>query len=329
MDNWLSEHLVCPLDKQRVDLRSGELFCDSGHSYPVIDGIPVMLVRSAESTHGYIDETFRLVDEVVGMSKTHPVLDRSVNGAEIDEFVQAEVPYTSGNLYFSVQNRLTRYPFPHLRLEKSDGRRLLDVGCNWGRWSIAAGKLGYTVVGIDPSLKAVLAARRVARQVGIEATFVVGDARFLPFCDQAFDVFHSYGVFQHLSKENARTCLTEGARVLRPGGTSLVQMPNKYGIRQYQQHRRRGFTEGEAFEIRYWTPAELMETFERTFGPSEMSVDCYFGLGIQASDVDLFPLKYKAVVYASEAVRSAAKIIRPLVKIADSVYIRSKRSSES
>src|SRR6185436_11504330 len=162
---------------------------------------------------------------------------------KIDEFVQGEIPYTSGNLYFSVQHKLTRYPIPETRLRKGNGERLLDIGCNWGRWSIAAAQKGYKPIGIDPSLDAVLAARRVSKQLGVETDFVVGDARYLPFLADSFDTVFSYGVFQHFSKENVRTSLDEIGRVLKRDGNTLIQMPNKYGIRQYQQYRRRGYTE--------------------------------------------------------------------------------------
>ena len=178
-------------------------------------------------------------------------------------------------------------------------------------------------VGLDPSLRAVLAARRVSKQLKVEADFVVGDARFLPFSDNSFDVVFSYSVYQHLSKPDARDCLGENARVLKPGGRSLVQMPNKFGIRQRQQHRRRGYTEGQGFEVRYWEPKEILSTFESTFGPSKMTADCYFGLGIQAPDADLLQLKFKSVVYASEFVRRISNAFDPLVKVADSVYIES------
>ena len=58
------------------------------------------------------------------------------------------------------------------------GSRLLDLGSSWGRWSIAAARKGYSVVGLDPSLGAVLAARR-----GHEDNLRVG---LWPQCRQRF-----------------------------------------------------------------------------------------------------------------------------------------------
>jgi SAM-dependent methyltransferase len=317
MNKWLLDHLVCPRDKMSLELSDNKLACASGHTYPVFDDIPVMLVDDVEETHAYISKTLeKVAQEAATSNATNP-------GDGIDEFVQGEIPYTSGNLYFSVQYKLKRYPIPEIRLVPGGGRRLLDVGCNWGRWTVAAARKGYRAIGIDPSIDAVMAARRVAKQMDVEADFLVGDARFLPFADDSFDTVFCYSVLQHFSKENARISLTEMARVLRKDGVSLIQMPNRNGIRQYQQHRRRGFTEGEGFEVRYWTPPELMNTFTKTFGATNMTVDCYFGLGIQASDIDLLPFRYRVVVWSSELLRRMSTIFKPLTKVADSVYLES------
>ncbi len=321
MNEWLFTHLACPRDKQALQLSGDRLTCPDGHSYPVYDGIPVMLLDDADVTHDYINRTFEKVAENGAGHPPPPEVQRDKD--HIDEFVQGEVPYTSGTLYFAVQHKLTRYPIPHTYLRPGNGERLLDIGCNWGRWSIAAARKGYRPLGIDPSLDAVLAARRVSSQLGVEADFVVGDARFLPFADNSFDTVFSYGVFQHFSKENVRISLDEAARVLKAGGMTLMQMPNKYGIRQYQQHRRRGFTEGEGFDVRYWTPSELMETFEKKFGPTSMTTDCYFGLGMQASDADLMPVHYRMVIGTSEILRKLSRFVTPLTKVADSVYLES------
>ncbi len=321
MNEWLLTRLACPRDKQALELSADRLICPDGHAYPVFDGIPVMLVDDAEVTHDYINRTFEKVS--ANSAGDPPLQDAPRDKDHIDEFVQGEVPYTSGTLYFAVQHKLTRYPIPHTYLRPGNGERLLDIGCNWGRWTIAASKKGYRPIGIDPSLDAVLAARRVSKQLGVDADFVVGDARFLPFAEDSFDTVFSYGVFQHFSKENVRISLDEAARVLKPGGITLMQMPNKYGIRQYQQHRRRGFTEGEGFDVRYWTPSELMKTFEQKFGPTSMTTDCYFGLGMQASDADLMPIHYRMVIGTSELLRKLSHLVRPLTKVADSVYLES------
>ncbi len=327
MNAWLVEHLVCPRDKQELESSRTELICPRGHRYPIFEGVPVMLLDDIEVTHDYINRTLKQVSKDNPEGLRVPTVPADQH--RIDDFVQGEVPYTSGNLYFSVQHKLTRYPIPSVRLPQGHGERLLDIGCNWGRWSIAAAAKGYRPVGLDPSLDAVLAARRVAMQVGAAADFVVGDARFLPFADDAFDTVFSYGVFQHFSKDNVRTSLDEIVRVLRPEGMSLIQMPNKFGIRQYQQRRRRGFAQREGFEVRHWTPSELMDTFQKTFGRTTMTADCFFGLGIQPSDADLMPVLHRMVIGASEVLRKLSNVVTPLAQVADSVYLQSLNQKAS
>ena len=113
---------------------------------------------------------------------------------EVDPFVQERIPYTNDFLYRPSQFRLTRYPIPELRLDPGDGKRLLDIGCNWGRWSIAAARKGYAVSGIDPSPQAILAARRVAKQLALDIDYRSGSGEIIPFAERSFDVVFSYSV---------------------------------------------------------------------------------------------------------------------------------------
>lgn len=330
MNEWLRNNLVCPLDKRELALQNNSLVCPDNHTYPIVSDIPIMLVDDAVSTHNCFEETLAKVSDFQTSGQLSDTGNEEKTGeTDVDWFVQHEIPYTCGNLYFSVQNKLTRYPIPEMRLKQGSGERLLDIGCNWGRGSIAAARKNYRPVGIDPRLNAVLAARRVSKQLGVECDFIVGDARFLPFAEDAFDVVFCYSVYQHLSKENVRTSLDEVSRVLKANGKSQIQMSNKYGIRQYQQHRRRGFTEGEGFEVRYWRPSELMETFTAKIGDTVMTTDCYFGLGIQIADADMLPAKYKMVVYSSAILRKLSQFIKPMVKVADSVYLDSINQKKS
>src|SRR5262249_45598378 len=156
---------------------------------------------------------------------------------------------------------------PEIRLPPAAGETLLDVGCSWGRWTISAARKGYAAVGIDPSLSAILAARRVTRSLGLDAAYVVGDGRYLPFPPGVCSVVYSYSVLQHFSRPAALTALAQVARVLKPEGFSLVQMPNAYGVRSFYHQLRRGFREGQQFEVRYWTPSQLKRRFEQLIGP--------------------------------------------------------------
>jgi hypothetical protein len=65
--------------------------------------------------------------------------------------------------------------------------------------------------------------------------------------------------------------------------------------------------------------------FEDIIGPSALSVDGYFGLGIQATDAKMLPPMSRAVIAASEVLRSIAERVAPLRALADSLYVSAKR----
>lgn len=346
MDPWYLENLVCPLDRSPLSYRDGSLVSQAGQKYPVVDGVPVMLIAEAEQTIGVATSSLarawgenvgvdlrasHLYLESLGISEAEKEglvrLARS-GGAEIDPVVAYMIGATSGITYKHLIGTLSEYPIPDLRLPDSDGGLLLDLGCNWGRWSIAAARKGYRVTGIDPSLGAIMAARRVARQLNLPIKYVVADARYLPFKDSSFGVAFSYSVLQHLSKANVVNALSQVRRVLRPHSMSLIQMPNWLGVRSLYHQARRKFREAKNFEVRYWSIRELKRVFEREVGPSVISVDCYFGLGLQKSDEHLMSPLVRCAIALSERLRSLSEKFRAIRYFADSVYVASVTQNE-
>jgi 2-polyprenyl-3-methyl-5-hydroxy-6-metoxy-1,4-benzoquinol methylase/uncharacterized protein YbaR (Trm112 family) len=335
----LRQRLVCPRDQRPLTTEREHLTCERGHRYPIVQDVPVMLLDDVRQTLHVGDDSLRAVGEhsedpwfvdTLGCSpeqkrSIRKLIDESGSGA-VDPIVQFVLAATNGSLYKQLLGTLNEYPIPHIRLGAGNGETLLDIGCNWGRWSIAAARKGYNVVGIDPSLGSVLAAKRVARSLGVDASFVVGDARHLPFRPASFKRVFSYSVLQHFSKDDVETALTQVARVLEPEGESLIQMANAFGFRSLQHQIRRRFRNAEAFEVRFWTPEELRTTFRRHVGESRLSVDGFFGLGIQAADLQLMPIKYRAVIAASEFLRRISKSM-PITWAADSLYVHSVRST--
>lgn len=321
MDNALLQLLVCPRDRKPLEERGSYLACPAGHHYAVVEEIPILLLSERAQTH--IEGSRSLAVAELGEGAQLPPFD--VSSREVDPFVKNAIGATNGSLYQHLVGKLTEYPIPALRLPEAKGKLFLDIGCSWGRWCIAAARIGYRPVGIDPSLKGVRAARRVARQLGVNAYYVVADGRYLPFPDSIFDQVFSYSVLQHLSKEDARLTLSEISRVLHPGGECQVQMPNTLGIRCLYHQARRGFREARDFEVRYWTPRELVSTFRAALGPARISVDGYFSLNAQISDVRFLPRRYRALVRASELLRKISKVFPPLAYLADSLYVTAAR----
>jgi ubiquinone/menaquinone biosynthesis C-methylase UbiE len=298
----------------------GSLFCANGHEYPVLGGVPILLVGDTAPTH--IEATLSLD---AGRLREMPPYGVTPTGMIVDPWVNEEIAATNGMLYLPVLGKLKEYPIPAIRLPRGNGQLILEIGCSWGRWCVAAAQAGYRPVGIDPSLKGVLAARRVTQQLGIDACFAVADGRYLPFRAGTFDQVFSYSVLQHLSKQDVCEILTDVSRVLRSGGRSLIQMANMFGLRCFYHQARRGFRATRGFEVRYWSPGELKATFARLIGPTKLSIDGFFSLDPQLSDLRFFPAHYKAIIYASETLRRIGAAVPALKLLADSLYVDSVR----
>jgi SAM-dependent methyltransferase len=340
MREWIYENLVCPRDHEQLTVDSNALQCANGHRYPIVRDIPVMLVDANEHTLWVGAASFRaareplreaddyFVDTLGATADERIEMERETRGLSdmlIDPVVRFMVRNTNGNLYRSLIGRLPEYPIPELPLPLANGKTLLDVGCGWGRWCVAAAKKGYKPVGVDSSLGAALAAKRVSAQLGVDARFIVADGRYLPFRGGLFDEVFSYSVLQHFSRPNADLALSEIRRVLKPEGCSTIQMPNLFGIRCLYHQARRGFRQACDFEVRYSPPTYLLQQFKELIGPTELAVDGYFGLGIQASDRRLMPQKYRWVIDCSESLKRFSKVFGPIKYIADSLYLRSCR----
>jgi hypothetical protein len=138
----------------------------------------------------------------------------------------------------------------------------------------------------------------------------------------------SYSVLQHFAKTDAQAALQEVARILKPGGTSLIQMASAFGIRSLYHQIRRGFRPPEVFDVRYWRPAELQQVFGRLIGRTSLSADCYFGLGLQPSDAPMLPPFKRLLLRASSALVQASRRLPLLVLAADSIYVKSVSCAE-
>lgn len=212
LDHWSLENLACPRTHAPLSESGTGLVSPTGSVYPVVEGVPVLLRDDVEQTIGLARASLeraggRLIDqrapelflESLGMSEEEKlgVLDlarRAENS--IDPVVSYLVGATNGIAYKHLIGELNHYPIPSFPLEGNG--QLLDLGCSWGRWTLAAAKRGFEVVGLDPSLGALMAARRVSSSLGLHSRYVCGDARFLPFRDASFDaVFCAIGACGH------------------------------------------------------------------------------------------------------------------------------------
>lgn len=324
MNSWLQEHIACPIDHSDLTLDKDRLVCKSGHIFPYIDETPIMLVNNVPPTHETHFEHTR--DVVLKHASAGEPDTAQASKYAIDPFVQKEIAATCGISYQRLIDNLKSYPIPELQLDSCRDKVFLEIGCNWGRWCIAAAQKGFTPVGIDPYFDAIQAAKRVARALGVDVAFLVADGRYLPFKKDSLDVTFSYSVLQHFDKEDTKKALAEIRRVLKREGRSLIQMLNVFGLRSQYNILRRHYKKPESFEVRYWTPGEIKSIFEQLIGPTDIRVDGFFSANPQKSDIGLLSPHHRLAIYISFFLKAASRVIPPLKVLADSLYAESRKA---
>lgn len=96
---------------------------------------------------------------------------------------------------------------------------LLDVGCGSGTLLGLLKQRGFRVTGVDFSAEA---AGVAAQENGVRV--VVGSLAHAAFPDRSFDLVTLFHVMEHIT--NPRDVLGEVARILRPDGAAILQVPN-------------------------------------------------------------------------------------------------------
>lgn len=107
---------------------------------------------------------------------------------------------------------------------------IADVGGGPGTYAVPLSERGYRVHLLDPIALHVKQARSAATNAAIDiASVEVGDARNLPWEDEAMDAVIFFGPLYHLvSEEDRRTALDEARRVLVRGGLIFAMAISRF-----------------------------------------------------------------------------------------------------
>ena len=246
----------------------------------------------------------------------------------VDPYVQKHVARTNGRLYQPLVNALPRYPIPKwpFPIAAKGTEVSLDIGCGWGRWLVSAANAGYLPIGVDIQTERLQAARRVLAQHQTRGYVVAADMQRLPFRSGVFDKVFSYSVLQHAHRTRCMACINEIFRLLLPGGQCCLEFPVSHGLANWRfQFRRQRTDDPESWDVRYYSRRELRDMAQPVFDGVHLEPDCFLGIGVRPEDMDMLPLKYKAVVVASEVLKAIAHRVPIVQWLSDSVYVRGRK----
>jgi len=106
-----------------------------------------------------------------------------------------------------------------------EGKRALDVGTGDGGAAIALSGRGCSVTAFDNSWGNLLRARQLARESGVNPSFVVMDAEHAGLAPRRFDLIILADVLEHVA--NPDKVIRIVAESMKPGAICYVTVPNR------------------------------------------------------------------------------------------------------
>ncbi len=102
------------------------------------------------------------------------------------------------------------------------GAAVLEVAPGPGYLAVEIARLGrYRVIGLDISRTFVQLASEYSKRAGVAVEFRQGDVSSMPFEAESFDLIVCQAAFKNFVRPDA--AVAEMYRVLRPGGTAVIQ----------------------------------------------------------------------------------------------------------
>ena len=105
-------------------------------------------------------------------------------------------------------------------------RRILDLACGTGRHSLYLAKQGFAVYATDAAGTGIEITQQKAAVAGLDVRCSVHDMREAPFNDAFFDAVICTWSIHHGRLADIVRNVAEVYRILRPGGTAVIDVPS-------------------------------------------------------------------------------------------------------
>ena len=205
MKHRLLDILACPACRHALtlipgsveedgEILEGELICDRGHFYPIVGGVPRLLLPQllTQALRDYHPEVY---DRYAGRLREAGADIATEGDAKKRTLSSFSFQWnTFSEMYTHWEENFRSYFEPLIEPVEFRGRLVLDAGCGFGRHAYYSEKFGAEVVAMDLS-EAVNAAFTNTRPLA-DVHVIQGDL-YNPPLRPAFDLIYCVGVIQH------------------------------------------------------------------------------------------------------------------------------------
>lgn len=128
------------------------------------------------------------------------------------------------NIYDKLDISFTPFFKENIQLFKRMGyKRILDLGCGYGKHSIYLAENNFEVVSMDINKQALEWLKRYIKRKSINnITLIQADVNSIPFIDSYFDTVICSSVIHHQNLEQVKNSISEIYRVLNQKGCLLI-----------------------------------------------------------------------------------------------------------
>jgi len=306
----LLEILVCPscgselqLEVLSPKLKDGVFFCENNHWYPVIKGLPKILIGELRGDYSDFVKSYDKWFTTKGSTSTEKSGDRKESKQVQETFCEKwmtkdtmGITDSSPYKHFMRSWMLKKYGWGNesgFKKALTNRRMILDTGTGLGREviNLANAAKQSIVVGIEFSDCATSALKNISSLNN--AYIIQGDLLRPPFKEESFDFILSEGVLHHTpnTEEAFRKCCA----LLKIGGEFAFYIYRKRGpIREFTNDHLRNIMRG-ASSKGSWEIAERITRLGKALSDVKAKVripEDIPELGIKAGEIDVHRFIY-------------------------------------
>lgn len=219
--------LACPSCRGQLDIIDaagedavlGHVRADCRELYPVIAGVPRLVVGAARSIVADAHPAWFRKSLLSARVGSDWLARRPAGANELELVARFDREWrTFARVGTEEQAEIFRDYFDLAQDVLTPDAVVLDAGCGAGRWAYQAALRGARVIAVDLGASIDVAAKNTRALGGVVC--VQGDLRHLPIKEGSVDVAYSLGVLHHIQETDLAT--EQLARSVRIGGTVVA-----------------------------------------------------------------------------------------------------------